>query len=86
MQQQQPGQSGQQGMMMEPPQVLSTKDQLYLSDMLNWNLIAAKKANFYAGQCTNSDIKSECQRVAQMHEQHYQTFLSQLQQHSQQGG
>ncbi|MFC3040414.1 hypothetical protein ACFOGI_09100 [Virgibacillus xinjiangensis] len=50
--QQQPGQSSQQNMMMEPPQVLSTKDTHYLSDMLNWNLIAAKKANFYARQCS----------------------------------
>ncbi|WP_343073133.1 hypothetical protein [Salicibibacter cibarius] len=81
--QQQPGQSGQQNMMMEPPQTLSTKDQLYLSDMLNWNLTAAKKANFYAEQCNDNDIKSACQRVAQMHEHHYQTFLSHLQQHTQ---
>ncbi|QQK82032.1 hypothetical protein HUG20_16565 [Salicibibacter cibi] len=81
--QQQPGQSGQQNMMMEPPKVLSTKDQLYLSDMLNWNLTATKKANFYAGQCNDNDIKSACQRVAQMHENHYQTLLSLLQQHTQ---
>lgn len=78
---QQTRQSGQQNMMMEPPQMLSMKDQLYLSDVLNRNLITAMKAKFYAGQCTVSTIKNACQLVAAMHEQHYQTFPSQLQQH-----
>lgn len=26
-----------------PPSVISTKDHLYLNDMLNWNLLAMKK-------------------------------------------
>lgn len=26
-----------------PPAVISTKDHLYLEDMLNWNLLAMKK-------------------------------------------
>ncbi|WP_184404682.1 hypothetical protein [Geomicrobium halophilum] len=78
--QQQPGQTGEKGIMKEPPPVISTKDQLYLTDMLNWNLTAAKKANFYAAQCTDNDIKQACERVAQMHERHFQTFLSHLQQ------
>ncbi len=32
----------QQGMTTPPP-VISTKDHLYLQDMLNWNLLAMKK-------------------------------------------
>ena len=35
----------QQGMTTPPP-VISTKDHLYLQDMLNWNLLAMKKAHF----------------------------------------
>lgn len=34
-----------------PPSVISTKDHLYLNDMLNWNLLAMKKAHFMAQQC-----------------------------------
>lgn len=35
----------QQGMTTPPP-VISTKDHLYLQDMLHWNLLAMKKAHF----------------------------------------
>ncbi len=37
-----------QNVMLQPPEMISGKDLLYLSDMLNWNLNAAKKAQHAA--------------------------------------
>ncbi len=38
----------QQAMMAQPPEMISTKDALYLTDALSWNLIAMKKmGKFY---------------------------------------
>ncbi|KPD00511.1 hypothetical protein LR69_01163 [Geobacillus sp. BCO2] len=48
--QQQP-QTNPQAAMPEPPQMVSTKDAMYFSDMMSWNLLAAKKAHFFASQC-----------------------------------
>lgn len=43
MQQQNMNMQNQQGIMQQPPAVISTKDALYLTDMLTWNLLACKK-------------------------------------------
>lgn len=64
--------------MNEPPQVLSTKDQLYLTDMLSWNLLAMKKAHFFASQCQNEQIKKALDQVGMMHHKHYEKILSHL--------
>ena len=37
----------------QPPDMVSTKDSMYLTDMLSWNLLAMKKAHFYAQHCKN---------------------------------
>ncbi|GAK08489.1 hypothetical protein [Geomicrobium sp. JCM 19038] len=63
----------------QPPVVITTKDQLYLSDMLNWNLTAAKKAHFYAQHAMEADVKTKFEQVAQMHENHYNRLMPYLQ-------
>ena len=68
----------QQTMMQQPPKVVSTKDQLYLTDMLSWNLLAMKKAHFFASQCQIQDIKEQLEQVGNMHHQHYQRILTHL--------
>ena len=40
----------QQAVFQQPPAVISSKDAMYLTDMLSWNLLAMKKAHFYAQQ------------------------------------
>ncbi|OEH92269.1 hypothetical protein [Bacillus solimangrovi] len=75
MQQQTSGQN----MMQQPPTMVSTKDQLYLSDMLAWNLLAMKKAHFMAEQCQDQEIKNTLDQAGQMHQRHYQKILSHLQ-------
>ncbi|MCM3439999.1 MULTISPECIES: hypothetical protein [Bacillaceae] len=79
MQQQNYQQQTQPGMMQQPPNVVTTKDQLYLTDMLSWNLLAMKKAHFFASQCQNQQVKTQLEKVGQMHEQHYQKILGHLQ-------
>ncbi|KGX92835.1 hypothetical protein N781_13135 [Pontibacillus halophilus JSM 076056 = DSM 19796] len=75
-QQQQPTTKG--NFMPEPPSMVSQKDQLYLVDMLSWNLNAAKKAHHFANLCTTPDIKATIEQVGQMHQRHYETILSHL--------
>lgn len=82
MQQQQNFQTqNQQGMMPQPPGVVSTKDALYLTDMMSWNLLAAKKAHFFASQCQDSQLKSEAEKCGSMHQRHYQTLLHHVNEH-----
>jgi hypothetical protein len=61
-----------------PPAVISTKDHLYLEDMLNWNLLAMKKAHFMAEHCQNQTLKQELDQIGRMHEKHYQHILGRL--------
>jgi spore coat protein CotF len=78
MQQQQSNQ--QQGAMQQPPQVLTTKDSLYLNDMLSWNLLAMKKAHFAASHCQDPELKAELDKCGQMHQHHFEQILSHLNQ------
>lgn len=71
------GQMGQ-GIMNQPPTMVSTKDLLYLTDMLSWNLNAAKKAHFFAQHCTIPEIKTKIENACQMHERHYERILMHL--------
>ncbi|MDQ0229671.1 hypothetical protein [Metabacillus malikii] len=73
----------QQQIMQQPPSVLTTKDQMYLADMLSWNLLAMKKAHFFASQCQNEELITELEQVGQMHSQHYEKILNHLQMHQQ---
>ncbi|MDC3411997.1 hypothetical protein NC797_02200 [Aquibacillus sp. 3ASR75-11] len=82
-QQNQPMGQNQAQPMPQPPNVVSSKDLLYLTDMLSWNLNAIKKAHFYAEQCTIPEIKTALEQVCQMHQNHYNTLLQHLNQNPQ---
>ncbi|WP_210365247.1 hypothetical protein [Bacillus sp. REN3] len=71
-------QNQQQGTMQQPPTIISTKDSLYLTDMLSWNLLAMKKAHFFAQQCQDQELKTEMERCGQMHQNHYEKILKHL--------
>ena len=62
----------------QPPAIISTKDSLYLTDMLSWNLLAMKKAHFYAQQCQDPELRAEFDRCGQMHQRHYEKVLTHL--------
>ncbi|KIL42668.1 hypothetical protein [Jeotgalibacillus soli] len=60
-------------------QTLSTKDALYIEDMLAWNLLAAKKTHHAASACQLPALKAQLEACCQMHSQHYRQlsqFLS----------
>ena len=53
-QQQNMNMQNQQGMYQQPPAMISSKDAMYLTDMLSWNLLSSKKAHFYPQQCQDA--------------------------------
>ena len=52
------------------PTMISTKDLAYISDMINWNFIACKKANHFVDEITDEQVKDEVKNVALMHKNH----------------
>lgn len=73
----------QQAVMSQPPDVMTTKDSLYISDMLSWNLLAMKKAHFFAQQCQIPAVKNAITEAANLHQRHYEKLLQHLQGHLQ---
>jgi len=71
-------QYSQQQRMTQPPAVLSTKDDAYLTDALSWELLAVKKAHSLASQCSDQQVKHQLEQICQLHQQHYNTLLSHL--------
>jgi hypothetical protein len=65
----------QQPLMMEPPQVITTKDLLYLKDQLSWQLNAMKKCSHFSQECTDPDVKQALDKAGKMHLRHYQMLL-----------
>ncbi len=70
-------QAGQQ-IMPEPPNVVSTKDFLYLTDALSWELGAMKMMHHAALNCTDPEISTYLHQAGQMHQAHYQQLLTHL--------
>lgn len=68
----------QQGIMQQPPAIITSKDSLYLTDMLSWNLLAVKKAHFYAEHCQDPELRTAFETCGQMHQRHYEQILSHL--------
>ena len=77
-QQQNMNTQNQQAIMHQPPTMISTKDLMYLTDAMSWNLLAMKKAHFYAQHCQEADLKTAFERCGQMHQKHYERILSHL--------
>lgn len=78
-QQQNTSQAQNQPLMMQPPQVITTKDHLYLKDQLSWELVAMKKCRHFASECQDEQIRQAIDEAGQMHQRHYQILLSHLQ-------
>ncbi|AST93178.1 MULTISPECIES: hypothetical protein [Sutcliffiella] len=84
MQQQQNMGGQQQPIYPQPPNIVTTKDSLYLADMMSWNLLAMKKAHHFAQQCQDQEVKQLIEKAGQMHQRHYEKILSQTQSTQQQ--
>ena len=53
--------------MKKVPDMISTKDLAYISDMFNWNITAYQKVNYYMKTCKDKDICDEFKKVSNMH-------------------
>lgn len=49
------------------PDMISTKDLSYISDIFNWNFTACKKANSFSNEATMEDIKNKLKEVSDTH-------------------
>jgi hypothetical protein len=74
-----------QPIMMTPPQVITTKDLLYLKDALSWQLLAMKKCAHFAQESTDPQVKQVIDQTGQMHQRHYNMLLRHLQTNNVQG-
>ncbi|MBO8172305.1 MAG: hypothetical protein H0Z33_10480 [Bacillaceae bacterium] len=79
MQQQMTGQQTQQPVIPQPPQVITTKDYLYLKDGMSWLLDAMKKCHHFAQEATNPEVKQALDKAGKTHQRHYQMLLKHLQ-------
>jgi hypothetical protein len=65
---------------MTPNRNLMTDKELnYLKDFLSWELLAMKKCNEAAINCTDPQIQNLLKQTGQKHQQHYNALLSHLQ-------
>ncbi|TDQ40473.1 DUF4142 domain-containing protein [Aureibacillus halotolerans] len=64
--------------MTQPPAVITTKDLLYISDMLSWNTTAIKTLQDYANRCTDPQISQALQQAYTMHQKHFDMLLDQM--------
>jgi len=69
--------------MTTPPVMVTVKDSLYFTDMLSWNLLAMKKAHFYAQNAQDPAIKAQIEKCGQMHQRHYERILQHFNDNSQ---
>lgn len=61
--------------MKKVPKMISSKDLDYFKDMLNWNLIACKKANHYLTHIQDEDVKNAAICVAKLHSNQFKKIL-----------
>lgn len=57
------------------PDMISSKDLAYISDMFNWNYTIAKKAQFYTEFIEDKEILSEIKKTYSLHKQICESLL-----------
>lgn len=62
--------------MEQVPNIISTKDLSYLSDIFEWNYTASKECLHFSKKVQAEDIQNTLQNVANMHEQICQKIIS----------
>lgn len=58
------------------PQMISTKDLAYISDMFNWNYNAYKTINHYMQEVKQEEIKELLESIKDMHYNHLSYLIS----------
>ena len=57
---------------------ISSKELSALEDQLGQEQVLIKKYQAFAGQCTDTVLKTKCQEIAMKHQQHYNTLINHL--------
>ena len=61
--------------MKDTPNIITSKDLLYIEDMMNWNLVMNKKIKEYS-ECVESDeVKEILLKAKKMHKKHFKDLL-----------
>ena len=60
------------------PKMISTKDMMYISDMFNWHLVAAKKLELYITEVECEDCLDKINSLCKMHYEICNTLLKHL--------
>lgn len=58
------------------PQMISTKDLAYLSDMFEWNYTAFKQVNHFVHEVKDEQVRELLERIRNMHEDHMHFIIS----------
>lgn len=60
------------------PNMISTKDLSYLSEIFEWHFVAFKKCEHYANEVTDEELKTTFLKFARMHENNCQKVINLL--------
>ena len=58
---------------------LTLKELMALEDQLNSEQVLIKKYRGYASACQDAELKATCNRIADKHQQHFNTLMGYLQ-------
>jgi ferritin len=62
--------------------MLSSKNLTILDDQMSKEALNYKKMNMYANSCNDQQLKTVCQKAAQMHKKHFDTLYNYLNSHN----
>lgn len=60
----------------EVPNIISTKDLMYIEDMLNWNYNLIKKVRMFKSSVEDKEIKSFFDKVLKTHTKNFEKLLT----------
>jgi len=61
--------------MKEVPNIISSKDLLYINELIKNNLIFLKKINSYKNMANNSDVKDYLDKIYNIYKEQYKVLL-----------
>lgn len=62
--------------MNEVPNIISTKDLMYIEDMLNWNYNLIKKVRMFKSSVEDEEIKNFFDKVIKSHTKNFEKLLT----------
>lgn len=57
------------------PEMISTKDLSYISDIINWNVTASKTSYHFSNEVEDEELKTLLQNVSTMHADHVRRLV-----------